>query len=203
MGFEHTEKTHREEKTNREESESRKERSNEKEKEKENEKRDGKRKTWPTATDRFLLHLLSFSPSQILTSDVMNEMNSLTHSCTVSFASLATLALGGRAFFIMRAMLAMGRYLSCSLAPSSWADIVAAFCCCGGREREGSLRRRKSSNGSANGGAKRRDGAREAVEDYERDRERRIVKNFQGKKLSRCGKVFDTIVFPRESVDDG
>ena len=62
-------------------------------------------------------------------------MNSLTHSCTVSFASLATFAFGGSAFFMMRAMLAMGRYLSCSLAPSSCADIVAAVAA-GGRERQ-------------------------------------------------------------------
>jgi len=41
-------------------------------------------------------------------------MNSETHSCTVSFASFAILALEGKAFFIIRLMLAMGRYLSCS-----------------------------------------------------------------------------------------
>jgi hypothetical protein len=40
---------------------------------------------------------------------VTNETNSLTHSCTASLASLAILALGGSAFFMMRAMLATGR----------------------------------------------------------------------------------------------
>jgi hypothetical protein len=34
---------------------------------------------------------------------VMNEMNSLTHSCIHSFASLAILAFSGRAVFIIRA----------------------------------------------------------------------------------------------------
>jgi hypothetical protein len=33
---------------------------------------------------------------------VMNEMNSDTHSCTVSFASFAIFALCGSAFFIIR-----------------------------------------------------------------------------------------------------
>lgn len=46
-------------------------------------------------------------------SEVMKEMNSETHSCTVSLESLAILAFSGRVFFIMRAMFAMGRYRSC------------------------------------------------------------------------------------------
>ena len=45
---------------------------------------------------------------------VMKLMNSDTHSWTVSLASLAILALGGSAFFMMREMLAMGRKRSCS-----------------------------------------------------------------------------------------
>lgn len=48
----------------------------------------------------------------------MNEMNSETHSCTVSFASLAILAFGGKERFMIRAMLAIGRYLSCSRTSS-------------------------------------------------------------------------------------
>jgi hypothetical protein len=38
-----------------------------------------------------------------LPSLVMNEMNSLTHSCMHSFASLAILAFSGRASFMIRA----------------------------------------------------------------------------------------------------
>ena len=45
---------------------------------------------------------------------VMKLMYSETHSCTVSLASLAILALFGRAFFMIRLMLAIGRNLSCS-----------------------------------------------------------------------------------------
>ena len=44
---------------------------------------------------------------------MMNDMNSETHSWTVSLESLAILAFSGRLFFIIRAMLAMGRYRSC------------------------------------------------------------------------------------------
>lgn len=46
---------------------------------------------------------------------VMKLMYSETHSWTVSLASLAILALEGRARFIIRLMLAMGRNRSCSL----------------------------------------------------------------------------------------
>jgi len=57
----------------------------------------------------------------------MKLMNSETHSWTVSLASLAIFPLAGSAFFMMRLMLAMGRYLSCSRtlerglwSPLSW-----------------------------------------------------------------------------------
>jgi hypothetical protein len=42
----------------------------------------------------------------------MNEMNSLTHSCIHSLASLAILALSGRAFFMIRATGAKLRMLA-------------------------------------------------------------------------------------------
>lgn len=137
-----------------------------------------KKKTWPTATDRFHVPLFLLL-SKILTSDVMNEMNSLTHSCTVSFASLATLALGGSAFFIMRAMLAMGRYLSCSLAPSSWADIGACFSLLRGwreRERDGQC----SEGGRAANGERdeRMERKRRSSRGLGERRERRLVKEF-------------------------
>lgn len=44
--------------------------------------------------------------------------NKITHTCTVSLASLAILALSGSDFFMMREMLAMGRNRSCSLNSS-------------------------------------------------------------------------------------
>ena len=47
----------------------------------------------------------------------MKLMNSETHSCTVSLASLAILPLAGKAFFMMRLILAIGRYRSCSRTP--------------------------------------------------------------------------------------
>lgn len=47
----------------------------------------------------------------------MKEMNSDRHSCTVSLASFAILALPGRARFMMRLMLAMGSSRSWSLRP--------------------------------------------------------------------------------------
>ena len=40
---------------------------------------------------------------------VMNEMNYETHYCTAYLASLAILAVSGRAFFMMRLILAIGR----------------------------------------------------------------------------------------------
>ncbi len=43
---------------------------------------------------------------------VMNEMNSLTHSCMHSLASLAILALSGRAVFMIRATGAKLRMLA-------------------------------------------------------------------------------------------
>lgn len=57
---------------------------------------------------------------------VMKEMNSETHSCTVSFASLAIFALFGSAFFIILLMFAIGKNLSCSRGPSS-SDIYTAI----------------------------------------------------------------------------
>lgn len=47
-----------------------------------------------------------------LPSLVMKEMNSLTHSCIHSFASLAILALSGSAFFMIRATGAKLRMLA-------------------------------------------------------------------------------------------
>lgn len=49
---------------------------------------------------------------------VMKDMNSERHSCIVSLASFAILALFGSTFFMMRLMLAMGRNRSCSLQPA-------------------------------------------------------------------------------------
>lgn len=45
---------------------------------------------------------------------VIKLMNSDTHSCTVSLASLAIFAFAGRAFFIILLIFAMGRNRSCS-----------------------------------------------------------------------------------------
>ena len=45
---------------------------------------------------------------------MINEINSLTHSCMHSFASFAILALSGRAFFIIRATGAKLRMLASS-----------------------------------------------------------------------------------------
>ncbi|KAJ6804901.1 nuclear transcription factor Y subunit B-3 [Iris pallida] len=47
-------------------------------------------------------------------SPVMKLMNSETHSWTVSFASLEIFAFAGRAFFMIRLTLAIGRNRSCS-----------------------------------------------------------------------------------------
>ncbi len=47
---------------------------------------------------------------------MMNEMNSLTHSCMHSLASLAILALSGRAVFIIRATGAKLRMLASDMA---------------------------------------------------------------------------------------
>jgi hypothetical protein len=47
----------------------------------------------------------------------MNEMNSLTHSCMHSFASLAILAFSGRAVFMMRATGAKLRMLASDAEP--------------------------------------------------------------------------------------
>lgn len=49
---------------------------------------------------------------------VMNEMNSLTHSCMHSFASFAIFAFSGRAVFMMRATGAKLRMLASEAKPS-------------------------------------------------------------------------------------
>ena len=56
---------------------------------------------------------------------VIKLMNSLTHSCTVSLASLAIFALPGKAFFMILLMLAIGRNLSCSLTPEPSSNASA------------------------------------------------------------------------------
>ena len=50
-------------------------------------------------------------------SDVMKEMNSETHSCMHSFASLAILALSGSADFMIRATGAKFRMLASGIEP--------------------------------------------------------------------------------------
>lgn len=55
----------------------------------------------------FRFQFLHFSQAQL----VMNDMNSETHSCTVSLASLAILAFSGKAFFMILPMLAIGKNL--------------------------------------------------------------------------------------------
>lgn len=59
---------------------------------------------------------------------VMKEINSLTHSCMHSFASLAILAFSGRAVFMIRATGAKLRMLAsetrlCCLEPRGGGDI--------------------------------------------------------------------------------
>lgn len=44
----------------------------------------------------------------------MNAINSETHSCTHSFASFDTFAVGGIDRFMIRLIFAIGRYRSCS-----------------------------------------------------------------------------------------
>ena len=62
---------------------------------------------------------------------VIKLMNSDTHSCTVSLASFAILALEGKVFFMILLMFAIGRKRSCSLtlpprsSPSSASPFVA------------------------------------------------------------------------------
>lgn len=48
---------------------------------------------------------------------VIKLINSETHSWTVSLASLAIFPFAGKAFFMILLILAIGRYLSCSLTP--------------------------------------------------------------------------------------
>ena len=63
---------------------------------------------------------------------VMNEMNSLTHSCMHSLASLAIFAFSGNAIFMIRATGAKFRMLA------SDAKLVFAPCdlCCGGEDED-------------------------------------------------------------------
>ena len=58
----------------------------------------------------------SLNDWQNIPSLVMNEMNSLTHSCMHSLASLAILALSGRAIFMIRATGAKFRMLASEAA---------------------------------------------------------------------------------------
>lgn len=59
----------------------------------------------------------------------MKEMNSLTHSCMHSFASLAIFAFSGRAIFMMRATGAKLRMLASAAAAFAGLGVV-----CGGEE---------------------------------------------------------------------
>jgi len=65
----------------------------------------------------------------------MNEMNSLTHSCIHSFASLAILAFSGRAVFIIRATGAAFRILA-SESSLSFFDALDARAGCGDGDEE-------------------------------------------------------------------
>ena len=47
-------------------------------------------------------------------SEVMKDINSDTHVCMLSLASFAIFALGGNIFFIILAIFATGKNLSCS-----------------------------------------------------------------------------------------
>ena len=69
---------------------------------------------------------------------VMNEMNSLTHSCMHSFASLAILAFSGRAVFMIRATGAKLRMLASDEAAKEDDDVEERGTCCLGREAFGS-----------------------------------------------------------------
>lgn len=66
---------------------------------------------------------------------VMNEMNSLTHSCMHSLASFAILAFSGSAVFMMRATGAKLRMLASDVAANDEEDAGAERAtCCRGRE---------------------------------------------------------------------
>ena len=75
---------------------------------------------------------------------VINEMNSLTHSCIHSLASFAILALSGKAFFMMRAtgaklrMLASSSsHLSCLEPPRGSGDLDESWDMGGGAAMQG------------------------------------------------------------------
>lgn len=87
--------------------------------------------------DTLCAHALEANDTTNITySLVIKLMNSDTHSCTVSLASFAILAFGGRAFFMIRLMFAIGRNLSCSRtlpprsSPESSAGAELMVCCC-------------------------------------------------------------------------
>jgi hypothetical protein len=65
----------------------------------------------------------------------MNEMNSLTHSCMHSLASLAIFAFSGRAVFIIRATGAKLRMLA-SESPACFLDLEARLDSGGGGEED-------------------------------------------------------------------
>ena len=62
-------------------------------------------------------HLKLGLKKMVTDSLVMKLMNSETHSCMVSLASLAILSLAGNAFFMILLILAISKYRSCSLTP--------------------------------------------------------------------------------------
>jgi len=61
---------------------------------------------------------------------VMKEMNSLTHSCIHSLASLAILAFSGRAVFMIRATGAKFRILASDIVEQDDEDEDARAPCC-------------------------------------------------------------------------
>lgn len=70
----------------------------------------------------------------MLPSLVMNEMNSLTHSCMHSLASFAILAFSGSAVFMMRATGAKLRMLASDVAAKDEDAGAERATCCRGRE---------------------------------------------------------------------
>ena len=70
---------------------------------------------------------------------VMKEMNSLTHSCIHSLASLAILAFSGRAVFMIRATGAKFRMLASDMAEQDEDDDDDRAPCCPEDDDDGSL----------------------------------------------------------------
>jgi len=58
----------------------------------------------------------------------MKEMNSLTHSCMHSFASLAIFAFSGKAIFMMRATGAKLRMLASEAVVAFWFVLLGVDC---------------------------------------------------------------------------